>query len=93
MRAAELVDLVTRADVRVSRDGWVTHKRYDHVIGVVRADVNAAGQPIWRAHAGDVSAFSFTRNGAIASVLDLHNMQERARGFDILARRSKLVTA
>ena len=82
-------DTITRQDVRVSRDGWVTDKRYDIVVGMVTADTNAAGQPIWRAHASDVSSFDFTRSGAVLRVLALHNMHEKARAYDIVSRLVK----
>jgi hypothetical protein len=78
---------VTRADVRAGRDGWITDKRSDSLVGLVRADTNAAGEPIWRAHAGDVGSFAFKRDDAIATVIELHNMQEKARAYDRLARR------
>ena len=83
---AAFAETLTRADVRVSRDGWVTDKRYDSIVGAVRPDVNGAGAPIWRAHAGDVSSFAFKRADAVATVIDLHNLQERARAYDRLAR-------
>lgn len=80
-------DTVTRADVRVHRRfGWVTHKRDDSIVGCVGRDVNAAGKPIWRAYAGDISSFDFTRTGAIAQVIELHNMQEKARAYDLITR-------
>jgi len=87
--AAYLADILARPDVRVSRIGWVTHKASDSVIGIVSTGTNAAGAPIWRAQSGDVGGFSFTRNGAIETVLDLHNMQEKARAYDRLTRLYK----
>lgn len=86
--ATEMIraDLVTRQDVRVSRDGWVTDKRYDSLVGMVSPGVNAAGAPIWRAHAGDVGSFAFKRGDAVAKVIELHNLQERARAYDLLVR-------
>lgn len=81
-----LAETVERSDVRVSRDGWVRIKECDSLIGVVTADVNAAGRPIWRANAGDIAGFAFTRKDAIATVLNLHNMQEKARAYESLAR-------
>lgn len=82
-------DLVTRGDVRVSRAyGWVVDKRSDSIVGCVWSDVNAAGAPIWKASSGDVSSFAFKRADAIARVIELHNMQEKARTYDLLARCS-----
>lgn len=82
-------DIVTRADVTVSRRyGWVVDKRYDSIVGCVWRDENAAGRPIWRASAGDVSSFAFKHGDAVARVIELHNMQEKARAYDLLARCS-----
>lgn len=85
-------DTLTRADVRVSRDGWVTDKRYDCLVGMVFRDENAAGQTIWRAHASDISSFDFTRGGAILRVLALHNMHEKARAYDLTTRRQAVAS-
>lgn len=82
------VYMVTRADVRVSQKyGWVVHKDTDSIVGCVWADVNAAGAPIWKANAGDVHSFAFKRADAVERVIDLHNMQEKARAYDRIARR------
>lgn len=87
LHAAIRPELLSRRDVQVSRKyGWVTHKRDDSIVGCVWRDVNAAGKPIWRANAGDIGAFSFTHSGAVETVLELHNMQEKARAYDLLAR-------
>lgn len=83
-------DTVTRSDVNVSRDGWLTDKRYDSLIGLVTPGVNAAGNPIWKAQAGDVGGFAFKRNDAVATVIELHNMQEKARAYDLLSRLGKV---
>ena len=80
MRHANLLD---RSAVVAKRNGWIESKEYGDVVGLTRRDVNAAGQPIWRAQAGDVGSFDFTREGAIQRVIDLHNMQEKARLFDL----------
>jgi len=81
-------DLLTRADVRVSRDGWVTDKRHDSIVGMVTRDTNGAGRPIWRAHASDLGSFAFAREAAVLQVLAIHNMHEKARTYDLLARSS-----
>lgn len=83
-------DTVTRSDVHVTRDGWMRDKRYDYLIGLVRPGVNAAGEPIWKAQAGDIGGFAFKRNDAIATVIELHNIQEKARAYDRLAKMGKL---
>ena len=82
-------DTVTRGDVRVNRRlGWVTTKRGDNIIGTVAAAENGIGQPIWRAYAGDISAWANTREGAVEQVIELHNMQQKARSYDLLERRA-----
>lgn len=81
--------LVARADVRVSRKfGWVVAKRDDYIVGCVWRDTNAAGQPIWKAQAGDVGSFAFKWGEAVDRVIELHNMQEKARAYDLLSRCS-----
>lgn len=86
MNALLTADVVTRADVRVSRSGWVTDKRYDSIVGIVTADRNAADKDLWRAQSGDVSSWAWKREEAVTRVLELHNMQEKARAYDLLAR-------
>lgn len=81
-------DILTRSDVVVSRDGWVTDPRHGgSIVGHVSRDVNAVGTPIWRAYAGDVGHFAFKRADAVQTVLDLRNMQEKARAYDLLTRK------
>lgn len=89
MRSLLEADIVTRADVRVDRKrGWVTDKRYDSIVGVVTPDRNAADQDLWRAQAGDVSSWAWKREEAVTRVLELHNMQEKARAYDLASRRA-----
>lgn len=81
------IETVTRQDVRVSRKyGWVVVKTSDSIAGCVWTDTTADGRTIWRASSGDIAGWSDTRAGAIETVIDLHNMQEKARGYDLLAR-------
>lgn len=81
-------ELLERADVRVERrHGWVTNKRTDDIVGLVTRGENAAGQAIWRASAGDVQSFAFTHAGAVETVIALHNMQAKARAYDLLIHR------
>lgn len=80
-------ELLTRAEVRVSRKyGWVVEKATDSIVGCVWEDVNAAGKKIYRANAGDVGSFAFQRDDAIHRVIELHNMQEKARAYNLLVR-------
>lgn len=81
-------ELVTRSAVTVSRDGWVTSKQTDTLIGLVSLATTADGRQIWRASSGDISSWSDTRAGAVAWVLELWNMREKARAYDRAARRS-----
>ena len=83
MNVMQQANLLDRSAVVAKRDGWIETKAYGDIVGVVRRDVNAAGKPIWRAQAGDIGSFDFTRDGAIQRVIDLHNMQEKARLFDL----------
>lgn len=77
-------EILTRQDVRVNRaHGWIERKDGCGVVGMVTADKNAAGQPIFRAHAGDVGSFAFTREDAVTVALNLHNMQEKARAWEL----------
>lgn len=78
--------ILTRADVVVGRDGFITDKATDSIVGLVTRDRNGAGQPIWRANSGDVGSFAFQRAAAVEAVLFLHNMQEKARAYDLLTR-------
>lgn len=80
-------DTLTRSDVIAGRDGFITARGHGgYIIGLVVADTNAAGQPTYRAHAGDVGTFAFKRADAVQAVVDLHNMQEKARAFDLIAK-------
>ncbi|ATN89014.1 hypothetical protein SEA_POUND_199 [Mycobacterium phage Pound] len=76
--------LLTRADVIAQRDGFIVTKEDggQSVIGMVRPDT-AAGRTIWRAHASDLSSWAEDRPGAIQRVLDIHNMTEKARLFNL----------
>lgn len=89
MNIMDLANMVDRSTVVAKRDGFIEGKEYGDIIGLVRRDVNAAGKTIWRAQAGDVGSFDFTRDGAIQRVIDLHNMQEKARLFDLMQKRSE----
>src|SRR5690606_21968014 len=80
-------DVLTRQGVTASRDGWVTEKAYGSVIGHVSESENVAGEVIWRAQSGDIGAWATTRRGAVAKVIDLHNMQVKARSYDLIAGR------
>jgi hypothetical protein len=101
MSALDLIraDVVTRQDVRVNRaHGWVEDTRHGGaVIGAVTPDTNGAGRPIFRAQAGDVGSFAFKREDAVARVIELHNLQEKARAYDLLVkmldRRPQAVSA
>jgi hypothetical protein len=62
------------------------NKRTDCIVGCIWRDVNAAGEPIWKAMSADVGSFAFKRDDAIATVLDLYNMQEKARAYEMLVR-------
>lgn len=77
-------DLLERGDVTVSRNGWITEKATDSVVGHVYKTTNAADEPIWRAGAQDLSSFGFTRADAVQRVLDIHNMAERARCYKLI---------
>lgn len=80
-------DVLTRQGVTAGRDGWVTEKAYGSVIGHVSESENVAGEVIWRAQSGDIGAWATTRKGAVAKVIDLHNMQVKARSYDLIAGR------
>lgn len=89
-----LADTLTRADVRVSRIGWVEDKRPGlggSIVGLVTRDVASHGAVIWRASSGDIQAWAHKRNDAIATVIDLYNLQEKARSYDLLARFAERV--
>ncbi|ANU79505.1 hypothetical protein Gompeii16_91 [Mycobacterium phage Gompeii16] len=77
--------LLARADVVAQRNGVIIAKEDGgrSVIGLIRPDVNPAGKPIWRASANDMGAWAWTRADAIQLVLDIHNMAEKARLFDL----------
>ena len=77
-------DLLERNDVTVSRNGWITEKATDSLVGTVYKSTNAAGKTIWRAGAHDLSSFGFTRAEAVQRVLDIHNMVERARCYKLI---------
>lgn len=79
--------LLTRQDVRVSRTGWITDKEYDETVGLVSRDLNPAGQQIWRAHARDIGGWAHTRTDAVLKALEIDNIQEKARAYDLLAPR------
>lgn len=84
-------DLLTRADVRVSREyGWVVHKQSDYIVGCVWSDTNPLGKTIYRAAAGDIQTWAEKREDAVQDVLDLHNMQEKARAYDLLTRLERV---
>lgn len=83
MNVLQHANLLDRSTVVAKRNGFIETREYGDVVGLVRRDVNSAGTPIWRAQAGDVGSFDFTREGAIQRVIDLHNMQEKARLFDL----------
>lgn len=89
MTVMQLANLLDRSAVVAKRDGWIETKAYGDIVGLVRRDVNAAGKPIWLAQAGDIGSFDFTRNGAIQRVIDLHNMQEKARLFDLMRKEGE----
>ncbi len=82
-----LLNLHTRQTVVVRRNGWVESKKYGEIVGSVREDKNAAGKTLWRAYAGDISSWQWKREEAVQRVVELHNMQEKARGYDLLSRR------
>lgn len=73
-----------RSEVRVARDhGWVTHKATDTLVGMVWHDrPNVFGEDIWRAYSGSVGDWTSTRTAAIFKVIDLWNMQQKARAYD-----------
>ncbi|SKO15143.1 Uncharacterised protein [Mycobacteroides abscessus subsp. bolletii] len=77
--------LLTRQDVRVSRTGWITDKEYDETVGLVSPDLNPTGQQIWRAHARDIGGWAHSRTDAVLKALEIHNIQEKARAYDLLA--------
>jgi hypothetical protein len=60
---------------------------HDSLVGLIRPDTGPAGNAIWRASSGDVQGWSDSRNGAIAKVIDLYNMQEKARAYDLIVPR------
>lgn len=80
--------ILNRADVTLSRKGWITEKDTDSLIGMIRPDVNVAGEEIWRAQACDMSAWAFKRTDAVQKVLDIWNINEKARVFDLMAKRA-----
>jgi hypothetical protein len=82
-------DLLTRQDVQVNRRTGIVEAKANggYVVGGVSQSTNAAGQPIWRATAQDLQSFDFTREGAVEKVLDLWNLTEKARAYDLLVRR------
>lgn len=79
-------DLLTRQDVRVNRKTGFVEGKADggYVVGLITASHNAAGEPIWKAQAGDVGSWAFGREGAVQRVLDLWNMQAKARAYGLL---------
>lgn len=79
--------LLTRQDVRVSRTGWIIDKEYDEIVGIVSLDLNPAGHQIWRAHARDIGGWAHSRADAVLKALEIHNIQEKARTYDLLAPR------
>ncbi|MBB3752576.1 hypothetical protein FHT44_005088 [Mycolicibacterium sp. BK634] len=81
------LNLHTRQSVIAKRDGFIESREYGETVGLVRKDHNAAGRVLWRAFAGDISSWQWTREAAIQRVIDLHNMQEKARAFDLVAPR------
>lgn len=81
-----LADEVTRADVVVTRKGWIEHKTNGDIIGLLTQDKNAVGEPLWRANVSDQSVWAFGRNDCIENALNLHNQQERSRAYRLLVR-------
>lgn len=77
-------NLLTRAEVVAKRSGWVESKEFGDVIGMVRRDTNAVGQELWRAFSGDVGSWQSSHADAVQRVVELHNMQEKARLFDLV---------
>lgn len=77
------LDLLERSDVRVSRNGFVEAKAHGgYIVGLVSAATGPAGNSIWKAQACDMGSWSHTRNGAIAEVLKIWNVNEKAAAFD-----------
>ena len=79
----------TRDTVVVKRDGWIESKETGESIGFVRRDTNVAGQTLWRAAGQDISSWAWTRKDAALKVIELHNMQEKARWFDLMKGAGK----
>jgi len=83
--------ITDRSEVRVSRQyGWVTHKATDSLIGSIRCDgPGPTGAAIWRAYSGSVSDWTNDRTSAIHKVIDLWNMQEKARVYDMAKKAGR----